>query len=116
MDGPRIIDSWKDAELDLGISVSGPVEVQITDRIAIRADMLVKNFGDRLGTIVVEDYSSIEAYLPAIRAAGYAWSNFGRPTRHEQYDRDGIIDVLNDWGWSGPPGDAPSWYRKSGDT
>lgn len=115
MDKHSIIDSWKDAERDLGISVSGPVNIRINDQISIRADMLVRNFGGRLGTIVVEDYSAIEPYVSAICAAGYFWSNFGPPTRQHAYDREMVIDVLRDWGWSGLPEDAPSWYRNYGD-
>jgi hypothetical protein len=75
--------------------------------------MLVKNFGDRLGTIVVEDYSSIEPYLSAIRSAGYFWSDFGRAAQRAPYDREAVIAVLVDWGWSGPPEDAPPWYRNA---
>jgi hypothetical protein len=108
---PRTIDSWKEAELDLGVPVSGPLEVQINDQISIHADMLVQNFGGRLGTIVVADYASVEPYRSAILAAGYAWSCFGPPTRHEPYDRESVIEVLMDWTWSGPPEDAPTWYR-----
>ena len=27
-----------------------------------------------------------------------------------EYDRDEMIEVLQDWSWSGPPDRRPSWY------
>jgi hypothetical protein len=104
----RIIDRWAPAQADLGIDVTGPLIIQISDSLTVHADILVKSFGGSNGTIGVEDSRPLEPFLKEIWDAGYGVTEFGKPFR-AVYDRAAIISCLSEWGWSGPADLKPSW-------
>lgn len=98
----KLRDEWQYAEADLGIKVFGPRDVEISDRLIIRAEMLIPDFGNRKGTMVVQDYSVVAPYIDEIRASGYFASSLDQ-------GRDSMMDVLRDWRWYGAPEKRPTW-------
>ncbi len=95
-------DEWQYAEADLGIKVLGPRDVEISSRLVIRAEMLIPDFGNRKGTMVVQDYAVIAPYIDEIQASGYFAS--GLDDSH-----DSMMDTLRDWRWFGAPEKRPAW-------
>jgi hypothetical protein len=62
--------------------------------------------------ITADSLDAQQRLMDAAKAHGFAYSCMS--ASDESYDRDVIIDVLNDWGWSSSD-PAPSWYHPSPD-
>jgi hypothetical protein len=102
------VDAWSKAAEALGVSISGPLILELEGGPAITVDMLVTDFGAPRGTAVCRNYESVRPYMGQIREAGYSVSSFGSyPEGFESSPAD-LIEVLSDWGWCGD-GPAPSW-------
>lgn len=91
---------WKRAAVDLGIDVIAPFEAQFSDGSLLKVSALVKDFGAARGMLVAADFQVLKPYTDKIVEAGYGFSsNLG--SGPDEYDRDYMIEVLEDWGWSG---------------
>jgi hypothetical protein len=99
---------WRKAAADLGIDVITPFETILTDGSHVKVSALVGDFGVRHGMVVDANYALIEPYAKSLAADGYGYSsNLGHSP--ESYDRNGMIEVLKDWGWSGDANKKPAW-------
>ena len=99
---------WTQVSSDLGIDVIAPFEITLLDGTLLKVVALVKNFGAKNGMLVASDYDAVKPYKQKIVDSGYGYAtNVGRSP--EQYNRASMIDVLKDWGWTGPEGRRPSW-------
>ena len=107
----RHIDSWRDAAAELGISISGPIEVAVESG-AFAADLLVHEFGARRGMIIVTDYAVVEPHEWALIQEGYGFSSFPPPVNGISLSTEDAIDFLRDWSWSGPPDAMPAWLSE----
>ena len=97
---------WRQAALDLGFEFIAPFTLPDGERTLSYLG-LVPQFGSPKGMLVIVglDYDD---HVRVAQQHGYGYSCFSEHS--EPYDRESVIDVLNDWGWSGLPEKAPSWY------
>jgi len=96
--------SWQRATEDLKIDVVSPFEFILCDGSEVRASALVKHFGGANGMLVDIDYDP--SLADKIAAAGYGYcANFWRA----EFNRSSMIEVLRDWGWTGPAKQKPDW-------
>ena len=101
---PRLVEAWRTAAAELGISVVAPVEIGGETCVA-----LLRDFGSPAGAVVVEvDGLRAEAATASAEAAGYFVSAM-TAAAYERFDRELFVTTLDDWGWFGS-GDAPPWY------
>jgi len=105
---PPEIQFWKRAAKDLGIEVETPFRLALPGGTNLYVSALVKNFGPRRGMIVDADYSIISSHIQVLAENdfGYCGNIGGAP---ETYNRASMIEILTDWGWSGPLGNKPAW-------
>lgn len=94
----QLLRAWRAAADDLGIRVEVEGEV-----------VHVTEFGSPEGMLcALRDSQEGQLELRhTAEARGAGWSVLS--LSYVQYDRDGFIDVLNDWGWCAL-GDPPAWY------
>lgn len=105
---PPEIQFWKRAARDLQIEIETPFRLALPGGANLYASALVKDFGPRRGMVVDADYSIISPHIPALKEQGFGYcGNLGGAP--DTYDRAGMIEVLADWGWSGPSDKKPIW-------
>jgi hypothetical protein len=103
---PDEVQFWQKAAADLGIDVVTPFETTLTDGTRVEVSALVRDFGAKRGMVVDANYDIIQPYTKKLVEDGYGFSsNFGESP--ESYDRDSMIEILADWGWSGEPAKKP---------
>lgn len=97
---------WRQAAQDLGFEFIAPFTLPDGGQTLAYLG-LVPQFGSPKGMLVIVGLHA-DRHTRIAQQHGYGYSCF--PEHSEPYDREGFIDVLNDWGWSGSPDTAPSWY------
>ena len=109
----KLLDEWMVAAKDLGLEIIAPFDVDLSDGVRLKADFLVKNFGGSSGTLVVTSYENVEPHVQRLQSLGYGFSVLDEPKdeRNQAYCREGMIDVLSDWGWTGPKANRPHWLK-----
>jgi hypothetical protein len=71
---------------------------------------LVKNFGYPKGMFVDADYQLLKPFTRKIVESGSGFSAMG--SSPERFSRLMMIEVLNDWGWSGHTDQRPDWLGR----
>ena len=97
---------WLAIAQDLGISVEAPFTVVLPSGASITVDARLHDFGGPSGMLVVSEYSRIREHVGALVSQGFGYSTLSSPEPGESYDREGTIEMLQDWGWaseSAPP-------------
>ncbi len=108
MISPEVV-FWLRVADDLCLKIVAPYKAQFPDGSCLEVSALVKNFGAPQGMLVDPDYDVLAPHTRRMRECGYGYSAMlGGPV--DQYDRESVIEVLNDWGWCGAQGKAPDWY------
>lgn len=107
MDSNKLINAWREASKDLKINIQSPFILLIEDNRNLRFDILIEDFGQPKGTIILlvddmTDFNTPEKY-------GYYCSALN-PLSYANYDRQLFIDTLNDWGYFGNNNEKPDWY------
>ncbi len=97
---------WRQAAQDLGFEFIAPFTLPDGGRTLSYLG-LVPQFGSPKGMLVIVGLH-YDDHVRVAQQYRYGYSCFSEHS--EPYDREGFIDVLNDWGWSGSPDTAPSWY------
>lgn len=99
---------WRHVSADLGIDIVSPFDLVFPDGTQLEVSALVKNFGPKHGMLIATSYDSLKPYAQKIIQLGYGYSTNvgGSPA---EYDRSEIVEVLKDWGWSGPANEKPNW-------
>jgi hypothetical protein len=101
---------WNQASSDLGIEVIAPFEASLLDGTILNVLALVKNFGAKNGMLVASDYDELKPHIQKIIDSEYGYAtNVGRG----HYNRVSMVDVLKDWGWTGPEHQRPSWCSEA---
>jgi len=100
---------WQRAAQDLGLDVVAPFRLTLSDGASMEFVALVKSFGTPGGMLVHTDYDALKPYTQRLKEDGYGWSAMPGISE-DSYTRQGAIDVLNDWGWTGEKGLEPKWY------
>ncbi|MCI5044917.1 MAG: hypothetical protein MRY72_09485 [Aquisalinus sp.] len=90
-------------------------ELVCTDEIDISIDLnevfLFKYFGAENGMLLFPDNTIIFHSSAAIIEKGYGYSVISAPVSSSSYDIQGMIEVLNDWEWTGPDSQKPEWIN-----
>ena len=104
----RLVEQWQQAAVDLGITVTAPVELRDASGEPFQCEAFVHDFGSPTGAVVVSPKTErrlrgrIRDELSVCRSE----------RRVTGYNRKHFIDELLDWGWFGKPGAEPSWYSE----
>lgn len=102
------ISFWQLVASDLKIAVMAPYTALLNDGSLLEVSGWLKNFGPPMGMLVDDNYSLFASRAREIRSTGYGYSaNLGAGA----YDRSSMIEVLRDWGWSGPEKHRPDWLE-----
>lgn len=104
-----LIEEWEAARDDLGIEIVAPYVVDLGDGKKLFVPILIKHFGHKQGMLVVSDFQALKPYEHQLWAMGYGMSVLEEPT--DPYDREVMIELLSDWGWTGDPAQKPAWIR-----
>jgi|SRR5215472_2903149 len=102
----KIISAWQIAGADLGIRVIAPYEAKTDLGEVIACEAYLPDFGSPTGAIALS-YDATGAFRTGLR--GHWCSVLYKP--YEAYDRALFVETLDDWGWFGPGGTEPGWYR-----
>ena len=101
--------AWVKAASNLGLDIVTPFVIDLgAERITV--DVLLRDFGARLGMLIVSDYKAIAPFTERLVEAGFGYSTMSVESA-ELYAHDDFRDVLEDWGWSGVPEKRPSWLK-----
>jgi ActR/RegA family two-component response regulator len=98
---------WADAAEDLRLSVDAPFSVAIPTGESFEFIARLRYFGAENGMLLLSDYGAIATHSEALVALGYGYSTLSDPC--EPYEREMCLELLRDWGWSGPAQDTPDW-------
>lgn len=100
---------WIKAAAELGIEVVAPFELEVGDKHFVYP-VLVRHFGGPNGALlIILGAADEEQLLEAARSRGY-YCSLGNAGTQIPYNAESFKDILNDWGWHGPPGCHPKWF------
>jgi len=111
----RLAKIWEVASKDLKFKIIAPFSLTLTDGTTITAAFLVKHFGANKGTLVfTEGNDEVYSGCNKLVKEGYGCSVLTEAEEGEQYSDDknspiGFIEILREWGWTGPESDKPTW-------
>ena len=103
----KLIEAWKQAAVDLQISVKTPFKLIDLNGNEIYFSLLIEGFGSKLGTLIItlDDFTHFD--LP--EEHGYYCSALNLKS-YSKYNREDFIDTLEDWQYFGDPHLKPNWY------
>jgi len=107
----RLQNAWRVAAKELGVDAVIPFELK-TKTFTLTAEVLLRNFGEKNGMLVVSDYKAIAPFRDKVIGLGYGFVTMEEPERDWPFTREekeAFIEMLSDWSWSGPPAEAPDW-------
>jgi hypothetical protein len=104
-----LADQWSKAADDLSIRVSAPVDVSTPDGSTIRCEAHILDFATPRGAIVLSRTSAVAFFDAFPDEATRPWASIAYYLG-ATYDRAHFVETLDDWGWFGGEGEAPSWY------
>jgi hypothetical protein len=107
--------AWVGVGKKLGVDVVSPATVTLASGASISADALVRGFGRRNGMLVIRNHEQVRRHVSELKTAGFGFSVLESPAEGEAIDIAEYIDLLRDWGWSGPRMSMPSWLRSNAD-
>jgi len=102
------VKAWERPATSLGVQIEGPVRITVSPNIVLEAEMLVRGFGARRGTLVFKNADRYPSFLKSLHEQGLTASSFGPYGDGETCSLVDLVDVLGDWGWCGE-GAEPSW-------
>ena len=105
---PTYIDSWAQAAQELGVTLISP-PVTIPSGLEMYP-MLVPYFGTEKGTFVFSEMQP-KSVVDELRDNGYTCSIFSQCPEGYRVSVENLVEILSDWGWSGPENRRPSWVK-----
>ncbi len=106
---PQLVAHWRSAAADLGLEIEAPFERTLGSGRRIRAPLLLRNFGGVQGMVILSRSTELEGVEGELEQAGFGYCVMSEPRSDEVYARSVVIEVLNDWGWTGAPAERPTW-------
>jgi hypothetical protein len=107
MSAEKLSSHWVEAGRLIGFRVDAPYLLRLTDGSTIRFAARLPDFGNEMGMLLAYNFDEIKRDAAEIVACGYGYSVLG-PYVDDVVDRDGVIEVLQDWGWTASTR-APKW-------
>ena len=107
MSAEKLTAHWLAAGGLIGFKVEAPYDLPLSEGTTIKIAALLPEFGAVHGMLLVCSLDEIRNHLDDIRAAGYGFSVLG-PYVDPEVNREAIIDLLKDWGWSSRT-PCPAW-------
>jgi hypothetical protein len=102
----KVVAAWREAAAGLGFRFTSPYLATAQDGQQFEALGLVHEFGGRIGTLISAEPSA-DLYPDVGDRYGVSYLSY---RGHARYERELWIELLNDWGFWGPPSHAPAWY------
>ena len=99
---------WQKTAADLDLDIIAPFELALPGGQTLLVSALVKHFGPRGGMVVNANYDTLRPHVEYLKGCGFGFAS-GIGTQPDNYKRSVLIEVLQDWGWSGPSGQKPNW-------
>ena len=103
------LEEWFEAARDLDLDIQAPFLLVLESGAHIKTRLLLKNFGAVNGMLIVTDWDTIAQFAEEIVEAGYGYSTLSESDDRDQYNHYGFVEMLRDWGWSGPEALQPDW-------
>jgi RNAse (barnase) inhibitor barstar len=100
--------AWRRAAKALGVCIEGPTRIELSLDVALEAEMLVRGFGARSGTLVFARTDQYAPFFEQLRERGFTASSWEPYRDGEEAGLTDLVDVLGDWGWCGE-GSSPDW-------
>jgi hypothetical protein len=101
--------AWEKAEKDLNLDIEVPFTVKLNNNIEFSAAFLVRNFGAKNGMLIIRDGNQVSECGNQLHESGYGYCVMRKPKIEGEYNRIAFVDMLSDWGWTGPSNEKPSW-------
>lgn len=99
--------AWQRAAHELGFCVAAPAVIETCAGGFLSVPVFIHAFGSTAGTIVLVLDEPSERLLPLIPEHYYC-SRVA--PNYQTYDRDRIVETLNDWEYYGSAEAKPAWY------
>ena len=96
--------SWMLAAEQLGVELYGPLSVRLPSGEAVGARIHVPKFGATNGMLIFDDALSSRDFNSLLEL-GYGFPVF----EDGAITKEGLAELLQDWGWCGPETEAPGW-------
>lgn len=108
-DREQLLHLWRWAADDLGLELDAPFEVTLDSGVTLTPVLRLRNFGATMGMLLFTDYGPVAPHAAELTEAGFGFSVLPAPELDAPYEREGFIDVLADWTWSGTRSEIPQW-------
>jgi hypothetical protein len=115
-----LIKAWQDAARDLGLRITAPFTLEMSDRRSYRMAVHLPDFGhpeEAPAGLLVYDHrwygdmiADHQVVMDSAVALGYEPSGVN-PAAYVPYSRAKYVKFLCQNDWLGEPGSEPSWYR-----
>jgi hypothetical protein len=102
-----LAEHWSEAARDLGLAIDAPFVLSLPSGASIQATVRLRGFGDRQGMLLISDFERIASHADTLADLGYGFSTLDDPG--DLYDREVCLELLRDWGWTGPEALRPIW-------
>lgn len=107
----KLTDAWETASRELAIKASMPFSFEVDGRLH-RCVAWLPDFGGKGGMVVVAicppDFERDPNLFSDAKTAGYYASAINLE-EYRDFDRERYIEMLQDWGFFGPPEARPAW-------
>ena len=104
-----VLNAWKTAAKELGISIEVPFELQFDSGEVINDLLLIKDFGGKAGTVIFGmNHERFSEIFKNAEKKEYFCSGLNTEV-YKEYNRQIFIETLNDWGYFGEEKDKPDW-------
>jgi len=106
-----LIEEWRKISQALSLDIIEQYILQFDSGSSIKSEFLLKNFGDEHGMLIIKDFQQIEDNEIEFDVAGYGCCvmNDIASAITSEIDPYDYIEVLRDWGWTGPESERPDW-------
>jgi hypothetical protein len=110
--GERLRGQWAKIANDLNLDVSFNYNIKTVNGSNLFIDVYLKNFGGKRGMLLDSNPDLFEDLLK-LSDDKYGFSILNEPIdQSEEYDRSACIEMLSEWGWTGPKDRKPLWLME----
>ena len=95
----------------IGLDIDIDYIVHLGDGMNLQSIARIRNLGAENGMLIFLDFEVIRAHLDRIEDAGYGFSVLSDFENDEPDELEATLDMLRDWGWSGPASKMPKCFE-----